>query len=505
MGLDGVFARWFAPSAMFANMTDKASPVREAVYERLRTLCLGRAVTPEDAPFACFITGEPTNVAPIAKDDKLYGIKSSAFSNRAGTPEAKFSEDAATRLSPASYAEFKLRGSVKARAGLVADGLPVRVCSPSAGGLSSVAFSNLDNVEFSIAELLRQSTERPHYSGLESFTRRCHFGRYESLPSCFADQSSGGSVAWGRVTFFKAAIQAAYRYGRAVHIFSGLPVPRPEYFYSDCLDPELRLLLGRDGFRLEELPTAIERLDIVSRIAAPAKDNGLNMAATAKAFCVPATRLGAGCLAWAAATATKDGKAVQPALAGRLDEFIQQEIQRMDAESKTNPMVKLGRLAAPIQQGSSYDAGANTEAFLFRTAFEAADLSTTRGYTDRDSLVADVQARIVMEGGRRTEGSKGLFASAENRAAGQSLNDAIQVFAVCFVDDYWLGACRGRRPPASLLSADVATYRYVFTHTKRSKAKPAKPAKAPIAAEAAADLAPEPDLMSDTDADLTLA
>jgi hypothetical protein len=448
-------------------MVDKAAPVREAVYHRLLALAQGRLIDSADAEYGCFITGEPVDSRPIDKTDRLYGIRSSAFSNRRGTPEAKFNEDAATRLSPASYAEFRLRTQLNAAAGLPPGGIPVRICSPTSSGLASLSIANLPTTEFSMVDMVRQDPGKRHYTGMESFRGRTHLGRFESLPQHFADRSEGGKVTWGRVTFLKVAMQAARRYGRAVHIFAGLAIPRSEFFYCDCLDPELRMLLGGDGFRVEELPNAISRLELVGGIAAPTAAGGLAMAVVAKEFCVPATRLPAACLAWSKATEmTSDGKQYRSDLASRLTHFINQEISEMDNNGSTSPVIKLGRLAAAIQQRPRFDEGANAEGFLFRLALDEVALATSRGISDRDSLLAAVHGTITVEGERRADGAKGFFSAKANRKADQTIDEAIAVFAACFVDDYWFALCRGRTPSARIVRSDLATYRHVFTHSK---------------------------------------
>ena len=57
----------------------------------------------------------------------------------------------------------------------------------------------------------------------------------------------------GRISFLKVVMQAALRYGRSIHVFSGLAYPRKDYFHCDCMDPDIRLLLDGDSFRLEQL------------------------------------------------------------------------------------------------------------------------------------------------------------------------------------------------------------------------------------------------------------
>src|SRR3546814_4895640 len=73
----------------------------------------------------------------------------------------------------------------------------------------------------------------------DSYNARHRIGRFDELPNRFAD----------RIAFFRMAITSALRSGRPIHVFQGLPYLRPEFFYADCLGPELRSLIGGDGLR----------------------------------------------------------------------------------------------------------------------------------------------------------------------------------------------------------------------------------------------------------------
>src|SRR3546814_13605799 len=94
------------------------------------------------------------------------------------------------------------------------------------------------------------------------------------------------------------AITSALRAGRPIHVFQGLPYLRPEFFYADCLGPELRSLIGGDGLRLEALPGAVGKLEVIEFIAKQASEGGLGDVSLAKALCLPDTRPAAACLPW---------------------------------------------------------------------------------------------------------------------------------------------------------------------------------------------------------------
>jgi hypothetical protein len=259
-------------------------------------------------------------------------------------------------------------------------------------------------------------------------------------------------------------MEAACRYGRPLHLFSGLPHARREFFYCDCLDPELRALLGGDGLRLEDLPEAMEKLRLVSLIARPQKGDGLGMPDVAKSFCFAATRFSAACLAWVRAR-DRDAKEALGQLQADLNRYIEREVRKMDQEHTQSPPVRLGRIAASIQKRPGRDASARDETFLIDMAVEGATYAYRNGWRDRDGLIAQVAGRIDVDGARRADGVKGFYSAKANREPGQQISDAIQAFAEAFVDLAWFGAFKGRPPSSNDLRNFLAAYRWTFTRS----------------------------------------
>jgi hypothetical protein len=395
----------------------------------------------------------------IVGKDLLYGINSSAFSHREGRPQHRFAEETGTHLSPMSYAEYRMRHQAFKRLPGPDGGVPIRLSSPTAGGIFSLAVGDLSDREYSLIDLVRANRDKVTYEGLECYRSRAPLGRFETMPKHLADRGK----APGRISVLRIAMRAALRYGRPIHIFSGLPHPRKDFFHCDCVDPELLTLLGTSGFRLEELRDAISLLGTVNLIAGPVKSDGLGGlgdVGLAKRFCLPTERFNAACLAWARARDRLKGTA---SLEVAMSEFIQREIRKMDGKGKTAAIVRLARLANTIQRMPRRDDGANSEAFLFRTAVEAATRAYTKGNRDREGLISFVGGRIDVDGESRQKGSKGFYSAKDNRAEGQSIGQAIDAFTKLFVDDIWLGDFGGRPPSASQLSDYIAAYRYTFT------------------------------------------
>lgn len=463
--VERLFTGWFAADGIFADRGDRGTQIRQAVRERLFALAHGRSIEAPEAEQHCLITGEPVEGPPIDSTDGLHGINSSALSYRPGRAEQKFRETAETYVSLVSQAEYRLRAAAFAKLTHTDGGIPVRLSSPTAGGVFSLSIGEMsDRGEFGLFDMVRSNRDKRVYEGLETYQTRTHLGRFESLPKHFADRSDGKSVMPGRISFFRVAMQAAYRYGRPLHLFSGLPHPRREFFYCDCLDPELRVLLGQEGWRIEDLPDAMQKLELVGIIAGPPKNNGLGMADTAKSFCLPATRFCAACLAWVRAR-DRDSKASLGQVQATLHHYIECEVEKMDQENTVAPPVRLGRMAATIQRRPGRDASAKDETFLIDMAVEGALYAYKNGWRDRDGLVAQVAGRIDVDGGRRADGVKGFYSAKTTRQADQSIGDAIQAFAEAFIDSVWLGTFKGRPPSSSDLRNFMAAYRWTFARS----------------------------------------
>ncbi len=454
------FANWFADQGVFGGRQDKGTASRNAVRERLKSLASGQPIEIPDAAHTCLITAEPVSDEPVAADDGFYGINSSALSYRPGRAEHKFRDTMETHLSPVSQAEYRLRTAAFAKPKRQENGIPIRLSSHTAGGVFSLAIGDMRDREFGLFDMVRANMTKRVYHGLETYQSRTYLGRFESLPKSFVD----------RITFFRVAMEAARRYGRPLHLFSGLPHARREFFFCDCLDPELRELLGSDGLRLEDLPKAWEKLRLVGLIAGPQKDDGLGMADAAKSFCLAATRFSAACLAWIRARHRayenkRSGKSALGQLQADLNRYIEREVEKMDQENTVSPPVRLGRMAVSIQKRPGGDASARDETFLIDAAIEGATYAYRNGWRDRDGLVAQVAGRIEVDGARRAKGVKWFYSAKANREPGQYIADAIQAFAEAFVDLAWFGAFKGRPPSSNDQRNFLAAYRWTFTRS----------------------------------------
>ena len=301
-------------------------------------------------------------------------------------------------------------------------------------------------------------------NGMEAYLTATPLGRFEELPRTFAGDP-------GRIGFYRVAMEAARRFGRAVHIFSGLPVSRREFFYCDQMDAELVTLLGKTGFRIEELPAAIEKLRMLEAIANPRKADGLGMVDVGKNFCLPNKRFSAGCRAWAAARDAVDAASSAVTAGGfvhtmvEIDRYLANEVKTMS----NSTIVPVAHLASAVQKKPSLDSSANEKTFLITTAIKIAeDNYRTK---NRDDLLAMICGSIYTEANRKDKGSGKFFAAKCNRAEDQKILDAIRAFGEGFLDLIWFGDWKGRPVNASQRKAVIDGYLWAFTTTPSATPK----------------------------------
>ena len=242
-----------------------------------------------------------------------------------------------------------------------------------------------------------------------------------------------------------------------------------EFFFADCFDQELKNLLGQSGFRVEEIPEAINLLKIIGAIASPksSKEGGLGRVDLAKEFANPSTRFSASCLSWFIV----DGFDAQNPLKGwfisQINEFINKERKKMMEQNKTSPLVGLAQLAQKIQRKRIYNDSNSHDEFLYRVALEAASGGKKDGSApDRNSLVFAVAGKILADSKRRNDGNKGFYASQKNREEDEKIPDAIQSFSEYFVDEVWIKLYKQNQPSASVLSRHLATYTWSLTYVR---------------------------------------
>lgn len=451
---EGGCFRVLIEKGLFSDQSDKGDLVRKAVGEHVARLVSGVIGERAQGRNHCIVTGLPVDDTwLVSQPDGLHGLKSSAISYREGRSEDRLRERSDVHVSPVSYAEFRLRKEAESRKGRgEMKSVPVRLVSMTSQGMFGAAASRGGDIrDVATFDILRGDRANLTLSPLETYMGQVRIGRFEDLPARFVD----------RVGFFRRCMQSALRLGRPIHVFQGLPMPRPEFFVTDCFDPELRTLVGGTGLRIEQIRIAMRLLGVVEFIGRPRKEGGLNDVGLAKSFCMRRTRFEAACLAWWSAINDSDDKVSGSPYVGDLfNNIIPKEMERMEAEKETSVVVDLARLARSIQRAALSSDTNNRLTLLLRTAIEAAEATYKDGDRTEEGLVAAVAGMLAEETERAEKSSARFFSGSHTRPPKRTITDQIEEFATIFVRNVWLGRFHGR--PATHNQKRVLLASYVF-------------------------------------------
>lgn len=455
-GCHGILAQWLEGPQDGRGLRDtvqgKGADVMAAVVRHLQERLDSKAMTGSGgADRRCLFTDSPVpKDATFKESDGLYEIKKSAFSGREGRLESIESDLGETHISPVSYAEHRLRAHVHQTVVGRADGIPTLLSSPSATGLfGGLALNNdQDFRTLSVYDLAReQVTKGQVYRGFDVYRHRYRMARFERMPERLEDQA----------VLLRLLLRANLRIGRPLHLFRGLPVAEKAFFYFDAMPRRLADVIGGSRLRLEQMPTALERLETALLIL---ETNGLGLEVFDR-YARPATRLGAICLTWAHLhDAARDGK---PDRSKRFRQEFEQLLTEDKMSDTEGPLVALGRAAARIQRRPRFDASANEEMLSFNIGLEAAIQAWRLGQRDPESLAMAIAGELDTNLARKDK------RAARVHRDGQSFQQGCVDFARQFVDDVWLNVLNGRPPSQASRRILASIYRMSFLTAPRAK------------------------------------
>ncbi|WP_295541167.1 hypothetical protein [uncultured Thiohalocapsa sp.] len=455
-GEEGLLQRWLegpeGDRGLRDTIASKGGPIVDAVTEHFAAAIANRLVCAEGAGNKrCLFTDQPlTQRATFTPADKLYEVKKSAFSGRDGRLEDIDSAQGEAQVSPVSYAEHRFRSHMHAAAGGKPDGIPTLLSSPSTTGLfAALALDNeADFGSLSVYDLAREQISKGRvYRGFDAYRHRYRVARFERMPE----------RTEGQVDQLRLLLQSTLRFGRPIHLFRGLPSPERAFFAFDAMPRRLADLIGGSRLRLEQIPTALERLESANLILST---NGLGFEVFDR-YARPMTRLGAVCMAWAQLhDDAKDGQADRSGRFRREFEQLMEEPLMSDTEA---PLVELGRAAARIQQRPRGGASANEELLSFNLSLETAIGAWKLGQRDAESLTMAVAGELETNLTRKQK-----IAAAKNRD-GETLQDAFVAFARRFVETVWFDVLNGRPPAQASRRVLAGIYRMSFLTAPRPK------------------------------------
>ena len=467
LGPDGLVALWLEGRDGRKGLVSKIVPTESrlagAVASHYRTLLAYRLVVApdEEAEGHCHFTNAPVpRTARINGSTGLYGLNVSAFSGREGRPESYLSSKSETLVSPIAEAEHRLRTIEYERGGRSSGNrdVPVRVTSPTAAGLfGALAYRKGDDPrEYAFSDMLRTRVDKGiTYRNQDGLDRRVRIARYEEMPTRLV----ANGTEPGQIGFVAMAFEAAQRLGRPIHVFRGLPRPRPEFVYFDSLPQPIEMLLGGTGARLEQLAGLVGRL---RGIEAVTDQTGFGAELAAR-LCDPSTRFGAACDALAR-TEVRLKRQPDPTLY-RIQSFTRMLLG--DPDTMPSPsdraIVAFGEAMALVQRAPIPSDGDNVSELGLRIALDTVEALERLGQVHDDSLMAGVAGEITKFLNR-----KRLVARAEVRGD-RPLGEAVEAAAQQFVAGIWHGAFGAAVPSSRNRRVALATYRFSFERAARAR------------------------------------
>ncbi len=453
-GSGGLLQRWLEgdgadKSGMRDFITGRGAQVSQGVERHMRQLLGDSRVAPEDesAQGRCLFTDEPAPFdEPIDQGLGLYEVKVSAFSGREGRPESLTSERAHTIVSAPSVAEHTWRAKVHENLGGRKEGVPALVSSPTTSGLFGglALIDDLAMPAMSIYDLSRLDPNKGRIiNETDIYRRRFRIARIESIPEKLVDQ----------VDKLRLLIKACRRIGRPIHVFRGLPVPQKSYFHFDAMPNSIESLLGAKSLRLEQLPTALKKLQ-TAHLLLDSPGLGYDVF---RRYANPSTRLGAVCQAWC--KLKENNKTPREVLSDLVSQYRLHEKERGMSE-QDGAFVRFGQAAASIQQRPLAGASANEELLVFKIAMDSVASARRIGQADEASLICAVAGELETNLTRR---DKTWLTHSE------AVRKRCLEVAELFVRNVWLGALKGKMPGQNDRRVMASIYRMAFVTANRKQ------------------------------------
>lgn len=376
----------------------------------------------------CLFTDEPVPFdQTISEALGLYGVKVSAFSGRDGRPESIMSGAAHTNISLTSIAEHKIRTKVhemqKGRAG----GVPTIISSPSTIGLFGGLGLNVDKSmrAMSLYDLNRLEIKKGSVlKGIEMYQGRHKMARLETFPEKTKDQ----------IEFLIMILKATRRIGRPMHIFRGLPVKQKSYFYFDAMPKVLKNLIGGNSLYLEQLPKAIEELEMAQLIIGT---HGLGHDIL-KLYADSATQFKAICLIWSHLRSKDMDRTKFASKLYNIYDYFMENNSIMKQED--NSLVRFGKAATSIQKRLFGQTSASEELLVFKICFDTINSAQKYKQMDEESLIYAIAGELETNLVRKDK------AASKTNSDGKNLIDGCLEVAQLFVKDIWTGLLNGQAP-----------------------------------------------------------
>ena len=469
-GRSGLIGLWLEGAGdrrgLADQIKDESGDITSALRTRFATYLAASVAQPFDREAVvkhCILCNEPVDASRNVKTaSRAHGIKASAFSGRDGRNDHLAAPSGDTHLCPVCLSELQLRRQAQ-EAFKGSGDLPPFISSPASTGLfGGLAFEGEDaGISMGLHDLNRLDFKKGTvYEGLDCHRKRIRIARLEMLPNRDAEL----------VVRLRLTLNAVRRLGRPIHIFRGAPHRHPAIFYIDSLPAWLELLLGGDSLRIEQLPGALDDLELFEKMAnAP----GLGIEwAKRLADPAPVVRLGALCVAWALAVdqsgdrrhAWSDIEKGTRLRALALIRNIGGEF--VSLKDSQDPLIRLAWYASRIQRRRSTRDAANKQLLCWKTAMDfypRAEQSVSR---DQTALILGLAGMLEEELTRKGD------AGAKKYRDDEPLGEACVEFARHFATEVWEKVFK-QKEPTSLEQRQAANiYRFALLETYRERGIP---------------------------------
>jgi hypothetical protein len=339
------------------------------------------------------------------------------------------------------------------------DGIPTLISSPSTSGLFGGLGLRSDQAmaALSLYDLSRGDVKKGNvYQGTEIYSRRYRMARFERI----ADKTSA------QIDQLRMLLQVCRRLGRPIHVFRGLPTPQRAFFHYDAMPRLLADLIGGNSLRLEQIPHALEQLQLAQVLL---ETPGLGYDVLMR-YANPHTRFGTLCLAWRhlhdelkTSNSTRVG-GVRFVLK-ELEHSFDKPLEEYTMNEQDGALVQLGKAAARIQRRPQSQASISEEMQVFKLCLDFSEKTRISPHlADRTSLINGIasELEIILRKGK---------AAARSHRDNQTLQEGCREVATLFVDKVWNEILNGRSPTQSTRRILGSIYRMSFLQASRSQSE----------------------------------
>ena len=476
-GEDGIFKCWLEGDeehqGFISNLSHDSPEILQAVGRYYNQLLHRQRVAPVDENLSgrCLFTDMPVSQKSIIRQEfGLYEVKVSAFTGRDGKPDSITAPTyGEVPISLVSRAEHKLRQEAFAVQGGKPSGVPTLVSSPITTGLFGALILDDKSLfkALSSYDLNRKKNEdgKAVYRGLEIYRYRYRLARLERIPERLASSKQGKKNLPGQIEILHSILRACLRVGRPLHLFRGLPTQQKAFFYFDAMPHIPQYIIGSNELRLEQIPSALKRLEIAKTISSAA---GLGYDVLTM-FALPKTRFAACALVWGYAEDRLEDKKLSSSMRYLQVQMIQSQ-QESEMSEQDGALVRLGQAATVIQYMPTKHTHSE-ELLVFNLCLDTTIGLLAMQQQDRSSLINGIADQLSINLKRKSKEGFGLYRE-------DKLDEACLTFAEQFVDEVWFGVLSGKPPAQKEKRLLSAIYRMAFIQAHRQAQKQRKAEKA---------------------------